>query len=254
MDRLLEISNLKAPYLAHIPASEARFYPLYAKCCELGIPVFITMAPPPQVPGAILDYANPCDVDRVARDFPELTLIMSHGGYPFVHEAIYACQRNANVYMDISEYERSPMVETYVKAMNGPIRKKVVFASAHPFIELSDALEAYRDFLVRHCDGLAETVRRPDVAVLRVVLEPLRRPVEVARLRQVPEDVVLERRPAARRVRHGRPIPGTVSAISARVLASTTCRATPPSCIVVRFLREISCCIFSHRRLADQAG
>ena len=34
------------PYLAHIPASEARFYPLYAKCCELGIPVFITMAPP----------------------------------------------------------------------------------------------------------------------------------------------------------------------------------------------------------------
>lgn len=134
------------PYLAHIPASEARFYPLYAKCCELGIPVFITMAPPPQVPGAILDYANPCDVDRVARDFPELTLIMSHGGYPFVHEAIYACQRNANVYMDISEYERSPMVETYVKAMNGPIRKKVVFASAHPFIELSDALEAYRDF------------------------------------------------------------------------------------------------------------
>ena len=76
------------PYLAHIPASEARFYPLYAKCCELGIPVFITMAPPPQVPGAILDYANPCDVDRVARDFPELTLIMSHGGYPFVHAAI----------------------------------------------------------------------------------------------------------------------------------------------------------------------
>ena len=42
------------PYLAHIPASEARFYPIYAKCAELGVPVFITMAPQTQVPGAIL--------------------------------------------------------------------------------------------------------------------------------------------------------------------------------------------------------
>ena len=107
------------PYLAHIPASEARFYPLYTKCAELGIPVFITMAPPPQVPGAIMEYADPRDVDKVARDFPELTLIMSHGGYPYVNECIYACLRNANVYM---------------------------VASAHPFIELDDALDAYAGF------------------------------------------------------------------------------------------------------------
>lgn len=134
------------PYLAHIPASEARFYPLYAKCCELGCPVFITMAPPPQVPGAIIEYADPRDVDKVARDFPELVIIMSHGGYPFVMEAIYTCLRNANVFMDISEYERAPMVNVYVEAMNKMIPDKVVFASAHPFVELKDALEAYKDF------------------------------------------------------------------------------------------------------------
>lgn len=129
-----------------MPASDARFYPLYTKCCELDVPVFITMAPPPCVPGAILEYADPRDVDKVARDFPELTLIMSHGGYPFVDAAIYTCQRNANVYMDISEYERSPQVETYVKAMCTTISDKVLFASAHPFIELRDALDAYAAF------------------------------------------------------------------------------------------------------------
>ena len=137
------------PYLAHITPAEARFYPLYAKCCELGVPVFITMAPPPQVPGAIMEYADPRDVDKVARDFPELVIIMSHGGYPFVNEAIYTCLRNANVYMDISEYERAPMVDVYVKAMNETIGDKVVFASAHPFIELADALEAYEHFDLR---------------------------------------------------------------------------------------------------------
>lgn len=134
------------PYLAHIKPSEARFYPLYAKCAELGAPVFITMAPPPQVPGAIIDYSDPRDVDIVARDFPELVIIMSHGGYPFVNEAIFTCLRNANVYMDISEYERAPMVDVYVRAMNETIGNKVVFASAHPFIELKDALDAYKHF------------------------------------------------------------------------------------------------------------
>ena len=134
------------PYLARMPASEARFYPLYSKCCELGVPAFITMAPPPQVPGAILEYADPCDVDKVARDFPELTLIMSHGGYPFVNETIYTCLLNDNVYMDISEYERAPMVDVYVRAMNDLISDKVLFASAHPFVELADALDAYADF------------------------------------------------------------------------------------------------------------
>lgn len=134
------------PYLAHIKPSEARFYPIYAKCCELGVPVFITMAPPPEVPGAILDYADPRDVDMAARDFPELTFIMSHGGYPYVSEAVYVCQRNANVYMDISEYERSPMVDVYVRAMNEVIADKVLFASAHPFVELADALAAWEKF------------------------------------------------------------------------------------------------------------
>ncbi len=133
------------PYLAHIPAHDARYYPLYSKCCELGIPVFITTAPPPQVPGAVMDYSDPRHVDIVARDFPELVVIMSHGGYPFVNEAIFTCLRNANVYMDLSEYERAPMAEAYIQAMNALIGDKVVFASAHPFIEQADALAAYEE-------------------------------------------------------------------------------------------------------------
>ncbi|TWI73002.1 hypothetical protein LZ24_01413 [Desulfobotulus alkaliphilus] len=134
------------PYLAHIPASEARFYPIYTKCAELDVPVFVTMAPPPQVPGAIMDYADPRDIDRVARDFPELTLIMSHGGYPFVNESIFACMRNANVYMDFSEYEEAPMANVFIEAMATTISDKVLFASAHPFIELSHALAVYESF------------------------------------------------------------------------------------------------------------
>ena len=131
------------PYLAHIPPHEARYYPLYTKCAELDIPVFITMAPPPQVPRAVIDYVDPRHVDIVARDFPELTIIMSHGGYPFVNEAIFTCMRNANVYMDLSEYELAPMGDVYIQALNSAISDKVVFASAHPFVEQAEAIGIY---------------------------------------------------------------------------------------------------------------
>lgn len=134
------------PYLAHFPACEARFYPIYSKCVELDIPVFITMAPPLQVPGAILDYCDPRHVDQVARDFPELTIIMSHGGYPYVNEAVFTCWRNKNVYMDFSEYETSPMRDVFLDGMKGIIQDKVIFASAHPFIDLEDALKIYKSF------------------------------------------------------------------------------------------------------------
>lgn len=142
------------PYLAHLRPDEARYYPVYAACCDLGIPVVVTTAPPPQVGGALIDYADPRHVDVVARDFPDLTIVMSHGGYPFVTEAIYTCLRNANVYMDCSEYERAPMCDVYVQAMNTMIPDKVVFASAHPFIEQADALAAYAAM------PLADAVRR----------------------------------------------------------------------------------------------
>ncbi len=142
------------PYLAHIPANEARYYPIYSKCCELDVPVFITTAPPPQVPRAVMDYVDPRHVDIVARDFPELTIIMSHGGYPFVNEAVFACMRNANVYMDLSEYELAPMADVYVQALNTCIADKVVFASAHPFVEQAEAIEIYNNL------NLKDEVRR----------------------------------------------------------------------------------------------
>lgn len=134
------------PYLAHIAPSEARFYPIYAKCCELKVPVFITMAPPPHVQGALIEYTDPRDVDKVARDFPELTIIMSHGGYPFVQEAIFTCLRDANVYMDLSEYELAPFASHYVEALKcGWLADKILFASAHPFVEQKDAIKIYMD-------------------------------------------------------------------------------------------------------------
>ena len=133
------------PYLAQIYVNDAKYYPVYAKCCELDIPIIITTGPATLVPQAIMDHVAPRYIDVVARDFPELKVIVSHGGYPWISEMINVAQRNANVYVDLSEYERSPLSEAYLQAANTMISDKVLYASAHPFVDFKTALKTYSE-------------------------------------------------------------------------------------------------------------
>jgi hypothetical protein len=95
------------------------------------------------VPGAVIDHVGPRYIDYVARDFPELKIVMSHGGYPWVSEAVIVAQRNKNVFIEMSEYELWPHAEVYTKATNELISDKMMFASAHPFVDYRIQLEKY---------------------------------------------------------------------------------------------------------------
>ena len=132
------------PYLAQIYANDAKYYPIYSKCCELDVPIVFTTGPATLVPNAIIDHVAPRYIDIVARDFPELKIVISHGGYPWVNEAINVVERNRNVYIDLSEYEFSPMAEAYMQAANTMIPDKILYASAHPFVDFKLALEKYK--------------------------------------------------------------------------------------------------------------
>lgn len=133
------------PYLAQIYVNDAKYYPIYAKCCELNIPLVITTGPATLVPNAVIDHVAPRYIDFVARDFPELKIIISHGGYPWVNEMIIVAQRNENVYLELSEYEFFPQSEAYIQAINTIISDKVLFASAHPFVNFKEAIENYNN-------------------------------------------------------------------------------------------------------------
>lgn len=131
------------PYLAQIYVNDAKYYPIYAKCCELNIPIVITTGPGTLVPKAVIDHVAPRFIDFVARDFPELKIIVSHGGYPWVNEMIIVAQRNQNVFIELSEYEFFPLSEAYIQAINTIISDKVLFASAHPFVDYRESLKNY---------------------------------------------------------------------------------------------------------------
>ncbi len=132
------------PMYAQIRSNHERYYPIYAKCCELDIPVIITTGLSPSSPGVTMDSAAPIYIDAVARDFPMLKIILSHGGYPWVGETIGLAIRDTNVYLELSECEIQPLSNAYIEAANGPLQEKILFASAHPFFHYSDGIALYQ--------------------------------------------------------------------------------------------------------------
>lgn len=154
MDAVYQLENLVKnhgfcgaaldPMYARIPSNHERYYPIYAKCCELNIPVIITTGLSPSSPGVTIDSAAPIYIDAVARDFPMLKIILSHGGYPWVGEAIGLAIRNTNVYLELSECETQPLSSAYIEAANGPLKDKILFASAHPFFHYQDGIALYQ--------------------------------------------------------------------------------------------------------------
>lgn len=131
------------PYMHKIPADHRLYYPIYAKCVELDIPCVLTAGWAFRMPGVIVDDAAPRHVDRVATDFPELKLVVSHGGYPYVREMVVTAYRHRNVYFDWSGMELRPWADEYVQGANELVGDKALFASAFPFFTFDTMVERY---------------------------------------------------------------------------------------------------------------
>ena len=75
---------------------------LYERAAKLGIPVLVHTGTS-VFPAARNKYGDPMDLDDVAVDFPDLTLVMAHGGRPiWMDTCLFLLRRHPNVFMDIS--------------------------------------------------------------------------------------------------------------------------------------------------------
>jgi len=75
---------------------------IYRRCEDRGLPVMVHTGTS-VFPGARCRYGNPMELDDVAVDFPDLVLIMAHGGRPlWMDEAFFILRRHKNVYLDVS--------------------------------------------------------------------------------------------------------------------------------------------------------
>ncbi len=121
------------PWLWNLPPNDRRYYPLYAECVELGIPFCLQVGHTgplaPSEPGRPIPY-----LDEVALDFPELTIVGGHIGYPWTTEMIALATKYPNVYIDTSAYKPSRYPRELVEYMRRHGKKKVLFGSNFPML------------------------------------------------------------------------------------------------------------------------
>ncbi len=99
------------PFMIGLPADDRHYYPFYAKCVELGVPLSIHTSAN-WTTGAINDLGHPRHLDPVARDFPELRIIMSHAGYPWVLEAVLLAWKYEHVYLELAAHRPRYLAES----------------------------------------------------------------------------------------------------------------------------------------------
>ena len=117
------------------PPSDAVYYPLYVKCCELDLPLCLnTGLPGPPIPG---DAQNPAHLDRVCHRFPELKLCMMHGADPWWDHAIRLMVKYPNLHLMTSAWAPKYLPESLLHFMRTRGKTKVIFASDAPVLSIT---------------------------------------------------------------------------------------------------------------------
>lgn len=134
------------PHWFELAPDHAKYYPFYAKCCELGIP-FLTQVGQSMV----YEPENPCrsvgrplTLDAVACDFPELKLVGIHIGIPWADEMIAMAWKHQNVFIMADAHSPKYWPKSFVHYLNTFGREKVMFGTDFPVLDFKTTLNDIR--------------------------------------------------------------------------------------------------------------
>ena len=122
--------------------AHSRAMAVYEFCAHRELPVFVESATD-FAPQAILEFARPHLFDEVARAFPELTIVISGIGSPWVNETAALLAKQPRVYADLAGLLRRPW-EAYhaiLLAHQRGVAEKLLFGSDFPFLTAAEAIE-----------------------------------------------------------------------------------------------------------------
>lgn len=148
---------------------DRRLYPIYAHCEDRNLPVILMTG---GNAGPDLSYSAPERLDRVLGDFPTLQIVSSHGNWPWVHQILHVAFRRPNLYLS-PDYllANLPGMDDYVKAADGWLAERLLYASAFPFAPIKDYLEWFRRLPIRP-ENLEQIIYRNAARLLNLPRTP----------------------------------------------------------------------------------
>jgi predicted TIM-barrel fold metal-dependent hydrolase len=124
------------PHWFELAPDHARYYPFYAKCVELDVPLQLQVGQSMVYDASYprRSVGRPITLDNVACDFPELKLIGIHVGIPWTDEMIAMAWKHANVYIGCDAHRPSYWPESFIKYINSYGQDKVLFGTDFPVL------------------------------------------------------------------------------------------------------------------------
>ena len=139
---------------------DEKLLPIYEKCQQLGLILSITSS---IFLGPDLTYSSPVAIQRVARRFPKLKIVVPHASWPWTVQLCAVALQCTNVYPIPDLYLNVPHIpgsDEYVKAANTYLSHRFLYASSYPVRPLGQSLRQFRelpfasDEIVARCIGL----------------------------------------------------------------------------------------------------
>lgn len=128
-------------------SDDRRLYPLYERSQALGLPLSITLSGYlSAMVGHDLAYGSPSSVYKVAKDFPKLSIVVSHAAWPNVMPMIEVAFLRENVYVSPDLYLNhvdTPGAEEFIKAARFFLADRLLFGTAYPSRPLRESVEAF---------------------------------------------------------------------------------------------------------------
>ena len=151
------------PHWFGLAPDDAKYYPYYAKCCELDIPIMMQV-------GQNLVYSRERrlpSVDKVAIDFPELKLLGIHIGVPWTDEMIAMAWKHENIFIGVDAYAPKHWPAQLVRYLDSYGRDKVLFGTDWPVIDPERAVREIDELKLRP-QTMAQLMRGNALRVFRL--------------------------------------------------------------------------------------
>ncbi|MDP7009642.1 MAG: amidohydrolase family protein [Phycisphaerales bacterium] len=132
-----------SPPLAGVHPTHSAAMKLYESCIEHSLPIIVTM-PEPIPASAILDFARPVHWDEVARTFPELRIMFTQMGYPWIDELLVLSGKHPHVFAEVSGVATRPwqLYNALSTAASLGVMDRLLFGSGFPNSTPQKAIES----------------------------------------------------------------------------------------------------------------
>ena len=150
------------PIMQHFSVDDRRYYPLFEEIAALDVPVMIDVGMTGMGAGTAgrhgreIRHAHPASIDALAADFPSLTIVMAHPGWPWIDETTAVALHKGNVFWEMSGWAPKYFPGTSRSTCARRLQDKIMFGSDYPSIPYARLFKEWEE--LGYSDAVMEKI------------------------------------------------------------------------------------------------